>query len=181
MHTGGATGYLDVVKKAYAQEAHAGELELKNSLYLERGPYDIVSVMDESLDTKPYTIKGPVIDLFDPTLPVLAAKVVNPGEQAFLYQLSRVTNPDQPKVLAAAARISAEQKTKNSYTFVCKSPAATINSMRVRLPAEAKSITATNSAGKPVEGLKTSWDASSKTSFLSFDNSPDGITVNVRW
>jgi hypothetical protein len=181
MNKAGADGYLQVVKQAYAQEARAGDLELKNNLYLERGPYDIVAVMDESVNPKPYTIKGPVIDLFDPTLPVLSEKVIQPGQQAFLYQVSRVADPNQPKVLASASRVSGEQKTSNSYTFTCKSPVATINSMRVLLPAEPKKITVTNAAGKEVEGLKSSWDSSSKTSFLSFDNSPDGINVNLIW
>jgi hypothetical protein len=181
LNAGGAKGYLEVLQHAYANEAHAGELEFKNSLYLERGPYDIVSVMDESVDSKPYTVKGPVIDLFDPTLPVLAEKVVKPGEQAFLYQVSRVADHSRPQVLASASRISDEQKTANRYTFICKSPAKTINSMRVLLPAEAKKITVTDAQGKPVAGLKTSWDTSSKTSFLSFDNSPEGIKVNLSW
>jgi hypothetical protein len=181
LNAGGAKGYLDVLRHAYASEAHAGELEFKNSLYLERGPYDIVSVMDESVDSQPYTVKGPVIDLFDPTLPVLAEKVVSPGEQAFLYQVSRVADRSKPKVLASASRISGEQKTSNSYTFICKSPAKTINSMRVLLPAEAKMITVTDAQGKQVAGLKTSWDNSSKTSFLSFDNSPEGIKVKLSW
>jgi hypothetical protein len=181
LNAGGAKDYLDVIKKAYAEEAHAGELEFKNSLYLERGPYDIVSVMDESVDAKPYVVKGPVIDLFDPELPVLAEKTVNPGEQAFLYQVSRVTDQSQPKVLASASRISAEQKTLNSYSFICKSPLSTINSMRVLLPAEAKAIILSDAKRKQIQTIKTSWDASSRTSYLSFDNSPDGIQVKLNW
>jgi hypothetical protein len=181
LKTNGAKGYLEVLQHAYAQEAHAGELEFKNSLYLERGPYDIVSVMDESVGSKPYRVKGPIIDLFDPSLPVLAEKLVNSGEQAFLYQVSRAANPDQPQVLAAASRISDEKKTPDSYTFICKSPANTINSIRVLLPAEAKSISVTSTQGEQVKGVKTSWDVSSKTSYLSFDNSPDGIQVKLSW
>jgi hypothetical protein len=181
LNAGGAEGFLKVVKQAYAQEAHGGDLEFKNSLYLERGPYDIVSVMDESVDSKPYVVKGPVIDLFDPELPVLAEKTVSPGEQAFLYQVSRAANPSQPKVLASASRVSDEQRTSNSYTFTCKSPVNTRNSMRVLLPAEAKTITLTDAQGKQIEDVKTSWDASSKTSYLSFDNSPEGVKIKLNW
>ena len=57
----------------------------KNNFYLESGPYDIISVMDENTDTKPYHVNGPVIDLFDPQLPVLAQKDVQPGEQSLLF------------------------------------------------------------------------------------------------
>jgi hypothetical protein len=86
----GDGGYLDVLKKAFEADAKAGPLILKNSFYLERGPYDIISVLDENADQAPYTVRGPVIDLFDPQLPVLAAKTVNPGEQALLYDLRRI-------------------------------------------------------------------------------------------
>ena len=46
----GDGGYLDVLKKAFEADAKAGPLILKNSFYLERGPYDIVSVLDENAD-----------------------------------------------------------------------------------------------------------------------------------
>lgn len=59
------------VKEAFEKDAEAGELILKNNFYLEPGPFDIVSVMDKSVNAQPFEVKGPVIDLFDPTLPVL--------------------------------------------------------------------------------------------------------------
>lgn len=173
--------FLKVVKNAYEKDAKAGELTFKNSLYLERGPYDIVSVMDESVDAKPYVVKGPVIDLFDPALPVLSEKVINPGEQALLYDVNRIKDKMQPKVPTSASRVSDEVRTANDYSFMCKSPINTINSMRVLLTSVAKSVTITNSQGEKMADVKTSWDASSNTSYLSFDNSPDGIKVNMTW
>ena len=148
---------------------------------MERGPYDIISVMDENTDSKPYTVKGPVIDLFDPQLPVLAQKVVNPGEQSVLYDVNRAPDKSQPKVLASASRIYNENVQSGSYSFVAKSPINTLNSMRVLLPAKPKNIKVTNNTGETVIDLKTSWDTSSNTLYLGFDNSPDGIKVDVSW
>src|SRR4051812_2105779 len=105
---------------------------------------DVVSVLDENADSKPYTIKGPVIDLFDPQLPVLAEKTVNPGEQALLYVVSRVPNKKQPQVLASASRIYQENVQGSSYSFVAKSPAKTLNSVRVLLPAQPKETKVTD-------------------------------------
>jgi len=173
--------YIDEVKKAFEQDAKAGELTFKNNLYLERGPYDIISMMDENTDGKSYTVKGPVIDLFDPQLPVLAQKVVNPGEQSVLYDLNRVADKTQPKVLASASRIYNENVQSGSYSFVAKSPINTLNSMRVLLPQKPKNIKVTNNTGETVIDLKTSWDTSSNTLYLGFDNSPDGIKVDVSW
>ncbi len=173
--------YINLVKKAYEKDAHAGKITYKNSLYLERGPYDIVSVMNENADSKPYTIIGPVIDLFDPQLPVLTQKTVPPGEQSLLYALNRVANKKQPKVLASASRIYDEHIQVDSYSFVAKSPINTVNSMRVLLPARPKNIKVTNSAGKIISDVKSSWDTSTHTLYLGFDNSPDGIKVNLKW
>ncbi|RVU00316.1 hypothetical protein EOD41_12595 [Mucilaginibacter limnophilus] len=173
--------YIGIIKQAYENDAKAGELQFKNSLTVERGPYDIISVMDESVSRKPYVVKGPVIDLFDPQLPVLAQKTVNPGRQAFLYAVNRVDNKKKPQVLASASRIYDEKATGNSYQFTAKSPLKTINSARVLLPAKPKNISVTTANGQKITDVKTSWDVSSSTAYLSFDNSPDGILVNIMW
>ncbi|WP_419699986.1 hypothetical protein [Mucilaginibacter sp. NFX135] len=181
LEAGKDDNYISTVKQAYEQKAKAGELTFKNSLYLERGPYDVVSVMDENADSKPYTIKGPVIDLFDPQLPVLAEKVVNPGEQSLLYVVDRVPDKKLPQVLASASRIYNENRQGSSYSFVAKSPAKTLNSVRVLLPAQPKETKLTDSTGQNISDVKTSWDASSNTLYLGFGNSPDGIKVDLKW
>lgn len=173
--------YISILKRAYEVDAKAGNLLFKNSLYLARGAYDIVSVIDEHPDAKPYVIKGPVIDLFDPALPVLKEKVVMPGEQGFLYNITRLKDKAKPAVLASASRIYDEFVSPKSYRFVCKSPAATVNSMRVLLPAEPKDVMVTDHAGMKLADVKTSWDAVSKTYYMGFDNSPDGIKVELSW
>jgi len=181
MQNGEDEKYIKGIKSAYEKDAHAGQLTFKNNFYLERGPYDIISVLDENPDSKPYTVKGPVIDLFDSQLPVLSEKVVPPGEQSLLYDLSRVADKKQPKVLASAARIYDGKATQNSYSFIAKSPVNTINSSRVLLPSKPGKITVTDHEGKTVNDVKSSWDESSHTLYLGFDNSPDGIKVNIEW
>ena len=175
------SNYLELVKQAYETDAKAGKLIFKNSLYLERGAYDLVSVMDENADSKPYVVKGPVIDLFDPALPVLAQKIVEPGEQSFLYDPSRIADQQKPKVLAAASRADQEEFTKNSYSFVAKSPINTLNSMRILLPAKPTRINVLDNEGKILAKVDNSWDAATHTLYLGFENNPAGIKVNLSW
>lgn len=170
----GDTAFVSLIRRAYP-----GKLEFKNNFYLERGPYDIVSVLDENPDAAPYTVQGPVIDLFDPTLPVLASKTVNPGEQSLLYDVRRAA-PRSPKVLASASRIYSPLVVGRSFAFVAKSPVNTVNAVRVWLPSEPSHVSAASSAGAAVP-VQSSWDASSHTELLGFDNSPDGIKVTVTW
>ncbi len=157
------------------------KVDYKNNLYLRRGPYEIISVLDEGENADPYIIRGKLIDLFDPNLPVLLQKQVNPGQQAYLYNIEQVTNPNKPQVLASASRVYEEKIEKKSYSFVVKSPGNTTNVMRVLLPAEPKQITVTDEKGKLITDVKASWDEGSKTSFLGFENDPDGIKVKVEW
>jgi hypothetical protein len=172
--------FVNTVKKLYEAQPGGGTLQYKNHFALTRGPYEIISVVDENTDATPYTLKGKLIDLFDPEIPVLDQKQVKPGEQALLYNIGSVKNPKTPQVLAAAARVYDEKITKNSYAFVAKSPLNTTNVMRVLLPAKAKTVSVTDAAGKALEST-TSWDAGSKTYFLRFENNPDGVLVKLGW
>lgn len=173
--------FVNIITNLYEGKANAGKLEFKNSFYLERGPFDLISVLDENPDNKPYIQKGLLIDLFDPKLPVLTEKQINPGEQAFLFNISRTDNPDRPQVLAAAARIYDENVEKSSYSFVAKSPINTTNVMRVLLPAEPKSVHITDASGSKLENTTHEWDANSKTCLLGFENNPDGVNVAFDW
>jgi hypothetical protein len=180
MEAGQDGEFVNQVKKGYEQYAKAGQLITKNYFLLNRGPYDIAAVLDENDNKQPLVIKGPVIDLFDPGLPVLPEKTVNPGEQAFLYQLSRVKNNGQPKVLAAASRVYDEKTTGKNYSFVVKSPAKTINIMRLLLPGKPVSVSAIKD-GAAITITKNEWDEKTKTCLLEFDNFSEGVTVSVNW
>jgi len=173
--------FLETVKHAYEVDAKAGRLEFKNSLYVARGAYDIVSVIDEQDDKKPHTLKGILIDLFDPALPVLKEKVIYPGEQGFLLDIGRVKDKKKPQVLASACRIYEEVREDRSYGFVCKSPANTENSMRILLPAQPKEMMVTDHNGTVLTAIKSSWDPESKTCLMYFGNSPDGLKVKLSW
>ncbi|UII21399.1 hypothetical protein [Fulvivirga ligni] len=171
--------YVSTIEKLYKDETGKA-LEFKNNFALTRGPYEIISVLDENKDQTPYTISGKLIDLFDPEIPVLDQKKVLPGEQSLLFNIGSVKNPDKPQVLATAARVYEEKFEENAYAFTAKSPLNTTNVMRVLLPGKPTSIKVTDAAGNDV-AVESSWDSGSKTQFLSFENNPEGIQVRLGW
>ena len=181
LNENGDQHYVELVKDAYENAAKSGPLAFKNNLYLERGPYDIVSVMDESSNSEPYTIKGTLIDLYNPKLPVLSEKVVQPGTQALLYNIDRVKNKNHPRILAAASRIYNERTTENSYSFVSKSPINTTNSMRILLPVKPAKIAVKNNKGIELQDFESSWHRGSNTCYLEFENNPEGVNVSINW
>jgi hypothetical protein len=176
----GDADFVSAVKKLYEAKAGAGKLNFKNHFALTRGPYEIISVVNENADASPYSIKGKFIDLFDPEIPVLNEKQVQPGAQAFLYNIASVRNPKAPQVLATAARVYNEKSTKSDYSFVAKSPLNTTNVMRVLLPEKPRETKVTDASGNLVEA-KSTWDELSKTCFLSFENNPEGVHVELSW
>ncbi|MDR1938314.1 MAG: hypothetical protein LBQ73_07440 [Tannerellaceae bacterium] len=173
--------FVDAVSRLYEQNAKGGPLVFKNSFYLERGPFNLIAVMEEGVNGEPYVATGSFIDLFDSQLPVLTRKEVLPGEQAYLYDLSRIPNRKKPQVLATAARVYDEQSGKNTYSFLVKSPVNTTNVMRVLLPAQPETVRISDAKGQPPADNTQTWDAASKTCFLSFENDPDGIHVEFTW
>ena len=149
-----------------------GPLEITNAFTLERGPYRIVAVLDEGSD-RPYVAEGCLIDLYDPSLPVYTRREVLPGQQALFYDVSKAGKG--PAILAAASRAYEEKRSGNSFSYVCKGPERTVNVSRILLPGRPVSVL--------VNGAEASfdWDETSRTAFLRFPNSPDGVSVRLQW
>lgn len=182
MQANGDADFLANVKKAYEIDARAGELIFKNNFVLNRGPFKMVAVLNETANDEPLTLTGTFIDLFDPTLPILHQKTVTPNTQAYLYDVDKATAKNKPQVLAAAGRLddASVKITKNSYSFIIKSPSNTVNAMRILLPKKPTSVSAKLN-GKDLNLLKNDWDETSKTLLLSFDNYSEGVNLDINW
>lgn len=176
LNPGGDADFVSAVERLYSRNAKAGKLMYKNNFHLERGAYNVVAVVDESVSNGGYELRGKLIDLFDPNLPVVNYKRVSPGEQSLTLDIDRLESR-RPQVLASASRVSHEEIGKKSYSYVAKSPAETHNVSRVLLPRQPKSV---KIGGK--ECLDASrWDKWSKTYLAEFENSPEGVDVRFEW
>ena len=156
-----------------AVESLIGPMAPSHALTLERGPYRIVAVMDESVSDRPYMAEGCMIDLFDPTLPVYERREVQPGTQALFYEVTKAGKG--PAILAAASRTYDEKHSGRTFSYTCKGPERTVNVTRVLLPAKPNSVLVN---GEP---STFGWDSASRTVFLRFPNHPDGVTVEIHW
>lgn len=172
---GGDRQLLETVSALYENATKGEKLELKNNFTLERGPYTLAAVLDESVSTDPHVLKGCYIDLYDPTLPVLSEKRIEPGTQSLLYDVSKAGKA--PEIIAAASKAYDIKSGRHSFSFTAKSPSETINVSRILLPRKPKSVSVD---GKEVLG-ETSWDEASRTCLLTFGNNPDGVEVDISW
>ena len=163
-------------------------MQWKNHFLLDRGPYKIAAALDESVSDEPYVLEGSFIDLFDPTLPIVTRKELQPGTQAFLYDLRKA--PKAPAILAAASRAYDLHRTTRTFSYTCKAPAETCNVTRILLRRKPLSVLVDGQpacdlvgdpAGAPAGSAVSAWDPATRTLFLRFPNTPDGVRVEIRW
>lgn len=167
--------FVDEVSRLYSK-SKAGKLEMKNSFELVRGAYRILAVVDESVSEKPLTVDGTFVDMFDPNLPVVTRKTVNPGEQALLFDVDKIGSREA-QVIVSASRESDEVRGDRSYSYLTKSPIETTNVSRVWLPSAPISV--------KIDGNEVCdpslWDKQSNTYLIKFENSPEGRRVEFAW
>ncbi|MCF0176077.1 MAG: hypothetical protein HUJ94_04500 [Bacteroidales bacterium] len=175
LHEGGDTGFVNTISELYASLTGKA-LEFKNSFRLERGVYDIVACMDESVSAEPLKVEGVLIDLYDPELPVLTEKYIEPNRQGYFVNMARV-DKTRPSVIAAASRESDEQWDEGSYSFIAKAPVNTHNVSRIYLPNAPESVKINGE--ECVDG--TSFDTLSSTCLIEFENSPEGVKVEINY
>lgn len=179
--SGSDTKLLDKVSGLY-EKANGKKPEFKNNFYLRRGPYELISVLDESVNDNPFVIEGLFIDLFDPALPVLKKKTILPGNQSFLYNIENIADKHKPCVLATGARVSNEKIAGNSYSFIAKSPVETTNVMRIFVPKKPKECTVSYNNKTISHNIPAwEWDDTSKTVLMHFENHPDGVTIKINY
>ena len=173
--------FVEVVEKAY------GKLQQKNSFYLERGPYTLAAVLDEDVvSNEPLVLKGDYIDLFSPELTYYSETSILPGAQGFFFDLKKI-DKKRPQIIAAASRQYEEKISDEGFSFICKSPLNTTNIICFYLPKDygMEQISCTNAEGKSVGYMARKITApvnaiSRRLLWLTFENSPDGINIQIK-
>ncbi len=168
---------LEVTKNLYENSGKSEKLQFKNYFTLTRGNYDLIAVLDESVSNQPYQVKGNLIDLFDPALPIVTSKSIQPNEQCLFVNIDHVKNKQKPQVLASASRIYDQKSDNHQYSFTAKSPINTTNIARILLPNKPKSLL----VDKKEVFSESNWDRKTKTYLLGFENNPEGVRVDIQW
>jgi len=157
--------------------ARGEQLETQNYLRLDRGPYVIASVLDESVSPAPLRITGNFIDLFDPRLPHATERVLAPDERVLLYDLDWLSAREvEAHVVAAGARIRDQRIAEGKLYFTARGPENTWGCARVMLPRSPSSVSA-----EPGGLLERRWDEASSTLWLRFDNRAADVAFAVEF
>ncbi len=171
----GARKVLELVEELLA----AKEISLDTQHYLgvRRGPYVVVSVLDESVSEEPLILEGSYIDLFDPMLGWLNKRTLGLNERTLLYDLDWArANGLKAGVVAAAARVRDEQHTDGLLRFIMRGPAQTTGRARIALPGPPTGIRMT-----PETPFEQVWHSESGTLWLEFPNMAADIDVVINF
>ncbi|MFV0390905.1 MAG: hypothetical protein ACK5KP_03325 [Paludibacteraceae bacterium] len=175
----GDVEFVNTIASLYKNEAKSQALHFKNNFRLTRGNYELIAVMDESVDNLPYTLKGLFIDIFDPQLPVLTEKTIRAGNHSMLFNLETVKNKQKPQVVVTGGRISDEIRTNGNYSFIAKGPIDTRNVMRILLPQKPTNCIVSDHNGIQIQDSSWEWDERSKTVLIKCANNPDGVSLRL--
>ena len=149
-----------------ALAAQGTTLDTQNYLSLRRGPYVVAMGLDETLPGPPHELSGPFIDLFQPQLPAINSKRLDPGTPALLYDLGWADQHlPKPRVAVASARIRDEVADEKGFTFSARGPAGTAAIVWVRLDAEPAAV-----AIEPAAPLESTWDPTRNLLRVTFEN-----------
>ncbi len=170
-----STENAEQLRRLVAQgiEAAGGKVTQCNYIRLRRGPYVIAAVLDESVNDQPLQIAGNFVDLLDPTLAVRHDPHVQPGQQAWLLDLSRVSG-SRPLLLAAAGRVESWNVEKGKLEYTISSPEGILVSTRIILDQAPQSVRVN---GEPC--ATTEWDKASHTLLVRHAGTTEPVTVDI--
>jgi hypothetical protein len=157
----------------HAQLAAEGETwTYGNYLSLRRGPYLIAAVMDESVSGEPLVLKGSFADIYTPDFKLITEKVLRPGENTLLYDLSHCRTDGQ--IIGASARVFSLKRT-GKLEIKCRAAADVHAHIRVYFKQPVTAVRGVDSGGKAVD-VRLDWDDRTSTALFSFLGSAKDIT-----
>ena len=147
-----------------------------SALVLRRGPYVIAAGLDESIpNTKPTTLHGRFVNLFDADLPVLTTVTLVPGTRDLLYDLDS-SGGSSPRIVAAACEVRGLHSAPHQLSFTATGQADTNAAIRIqsRLKPTRVSI-----AGQTL--ATSDYQVEDGTILLHFANSVEPVPIEVKF
>lgn len=146
------------------------------SMILRRGAYYVTAVLDETVESKPDSLKGCYIDLYDHTLPVVEDPILEPGSVGLWYDVSRIDKSESSEIIALSGRAEKIVYAQRTLSFISRSPSEMTVAARIWTKRPPKSITAM--VGGVVTDLPFEYEPDSETTYFTYPS--DGKKVYVK-
>lgn len=170
-----------VAKEGFTRCNKALPWKEQHYFMLQRGPYKVVSVLEESVSSAPVLIHGTYVDLFDAALPIINNPDYAIGEVAFLYDVYHRKNENDVELIAASSRVEKLEVHPKGFIMDVRGPEDIKAVARLYCPIEpthADVIIDEKTSPIPFE-----WDPATKTVRLAYAHQPnvEFTKISVRW
>ena len=157
----------------------AGKAGLKwretNYLLLRRGPYVIVSGMDESIPGEPHKLKGNFVNLFDSALKVQNDISITPASRQFLLDLDAV-HANKPRLLASACKALPVETKGEGMKFAVEGIDETPGIMLLKSSSPPQSVTLNGTAISTFE-----YDSKAHLLWIHFENKAQSQELSINF
>lgn len=157
-----AEGFRAFVKEVVSYKY---DLAFSNKLEIERAPYIISAVLDESISDEPAVYKGLFADMYTSDFAVITEKTVHPGGNTMLCDLTKIT--DDTAIIGSSVRICSLEHEDNTVTIGAIGAGRFTANIRVKLPFVPAAAVIDG------EACEMSYNAESKTALLTFPSMAD--------
>jgi len=163
--------YVELISRVASRAVPPVAIDREN-FSIVRGPFRIVHALRQA-----ERIAGPVVDVFDPDLPVLAEATLPAGQSRIYRDVSEPLKGHQPAVLHCTHRLMEQRHEKSRSRLVLRGPAETPGVVRYYPGGRSvQSVTAASVAG---EKLAVDVARQGETLRLRFPNVPEGVVIEV--
>lgn len=149
----------------------------KNQFVMRRGPYRIAAVLEESVNNRPLTLIGHLVDMLTNDFALIREKTLMPGENALLFDLDEIKE-ETIRVIGTSARIESLQPVANGFRLICKAAANIQIHIRLKLPCRITRASAVDEAGNECP-VMVEWNEESATVLLSLPSTNRLTTVTM--
>ena len=139
------------------------EILYKNYLTIDRDPYIIAAVMDESINDNPYEFSGSFVDMYSPKFDVITHKAVNAGESTMLLDLDKIKG-EKLCVIGTSVRVDSLEENGGKIELDVQGADAFTAHIRLRVPREI------SKAFIDGEVCECTFDKASSTVLLTFES-----------
>ncbi len=162
----------DKLREFFAETAvRNGRLpEFTNHLIIDRAPYTIAAVMDESINDEPLIISGLYCDMFSSDFEIVTEKVLLPNDKTMLFD---ITKAEDYEIIGTSVRINAIDIKDKKVTIKTSGAKMRKANIRIKLP-----FIPTKAY---IDGKETylCYDTQSKTALISFSDTTGDRKISI--
>ncbi|MBE6715321.1 MAG: hypothetical protein E7573_00195 [Ruminococcaceae bacterium] len=147
------------------------DIQFNNHLTIQRGPYIIASVMDESINDEPLVFEGLFCDMFSPKFDIITEKVLFPNDKAMMRDL--YLSDSSVEIIGTSVRVENLTTNEKYVELLIAGAGCFTANIRIRLPFNPSEVTVDDN---PVEFV---YEALASTVLITFKSKTGKRIVKI--